>query len=396
MALAAAVLVFPALVGASPVRAQGNGAAGASWIRACSTLAAGDTVRCHGLQVTNTVQRIAPYGVSLNGAPAGYGPADLLDAYNLPANGGAGQTIAVIDAYDHPTAEADLAVYRAQFGLPACTTANGCFKKVDQNGGTHYPRKDAGWAGEISLDLAMVSAIAPNAKIILVEAKKATLAGLGTGVNTAVRLGAKFISNSYGAIETSSDPAYDASYFDHPGVAITASSGDSGLTVQYPAASRKVIAVGGTALWRDSSARGWSESVYASGLAAAGSGCSAYNAKPAWQKDTGCANRTVADLSAVADPATGVAVYQTYGAKGWVVYGGTSVGAPIIAAVYADAGAPTVSYPAANPYAHPAELFEVSSGATANCSPAYLCTGTVGYDGPTGLGTPNGIAAFAG
>ncbi|MFF1870261.1 peptidase S8 [Kitasatospora herbaricolor] len=396
-ALATTVLAFSTLIGASPAEAQGVGGSGASWIRACSTLAAGDTVRCHGLQVTNSVQRIGQYGVSLNGAPAGYGPADLLDAYNLPANGGAGQTIAVIDAYDHPNAEADLAVYRAQFGLPACTTANGCFKKVDQNGGTRYPRKDAGWAGEISLDLAMVSAIAPNAKIILVEAKKATLADLGTGVNTAVRLGAKFISNSYGANEASSDPAYDASYFDHPGVAITASSGDSGLTVQYPAASRKVIAVGGTALWRDSSTRGWSESVYANGPGAAGSGCSAHDAKPVWQKDTGCANRTVADVSAVADPATGVAVYQTYGAKGgWVVYGGTSVGAPIIAAVYANAGVPTVSYPAANPYTHSSELFDVSSGATGSCSPAYLCTGTVGYDGPTGLGTPNGIAAFAG
>jgi subtilase family serine protease len=394
--VASAALTLAALAGASPAGAQGNSGGGTSWIRACSTLSAGDTVRCDGLQVTNTVQSIGQYGVSLTGAPSGYGPADLLDAYKLPANGGAGQTIAVIDAYDDPSAEADLAVYRAQFGLPACTTANGCFKKVDENGDTHFPRKDAGWAGEISLDLAMVSAIAPNAKIILVEAKKATLADLGAGVNTAVRLGAKFISNSYGANAASSDPSYDASYFDHPGVAITASSGDSGLTVQYPAASRKVIAVGGTALWRDSSARGWSESVYANGPDSAGSGCSAYDAKPVWQKDTGCANRTVADVSAVADPATGVAVYQTYGAKGWVVYGGTSVGAPIIAAVYANAGAPTVSYPAANPYAHPSALFDVSSGATASCSPAYLCTGTVGYDGPTGLGTPNGIAAFAG
>jgi subtilase family serine protease len=290
-----------------------------------------------------------------------------------------------------------MGVYRAQFGLPACTTANGCFKKVNQNGGTSYPHKNSGWAGEISLDLDMVSAIAPNAHIILVEASTSSLTNLGTAVNEAVTLGARFVSNSYGGSESSSDTSYDTSYFNHPGVAITVSSGDSGYGVEYPAASRYVTAVGGTSLTRASNSRGWTESVWSTSPSeGAGSGCSKYDAKPAWQTDTGCSNRTVADVSAVADPATGVAVYQTYGATGWVVYGGTSVASPLIAAVYADAGTPSAAIPAADAYAHPSALNDVTTGATASCSPAYLCTAEVGYDGPTGLGTPNGLAAFTG
>jgi hypothetical protein len=153
-------------------------------------------------------------------------------------------------------------------------------------------------------------------------------------VNTAVGLGAKFVSNSYGGSESSSDTSYDTSYFNHPGVAITVSSGDSGYGVEYPAASKYVTAVGGTSLSKASNTRGWTESAWStSSREGAGSGCSAYDAKPTWQTDTGCTRRTVADVSAVADPATGVAVYQTYGANGWTVYGGTSVASPLIAAV---------------------------------------------------------------
>ncbi|MFJ2581134.1 S53 family peptidase [Kitasatospora aureofaciens] len=382
---------LPALATAAPAGAQGAqvfSKGGTSWVRSCATLAAGDTVSCHALHVLGTAQ-----GLPLSAAaPSGYGPADLLSAYHLGANGGAGQTVAIVDAYNDPNAESDLAVYRAQFGLPACTTANGCFKKVNQNGGTSYPRNSSGWAGEISLDLDMVSAIAPNAKIILVEASSATTANLGTGVNTAVRLGAKFVSNSYGGAESSNDTSYDASYYNHPGVAITVSSGDSGYGAQYPAASRYVTAVGGTSLNRASNTRGWSETAWSG----AGSGCSAYDSKPTWQKDGGCTHRTVADVAAVADPATGVAVYQTYGGTGWTVYGGTSVAAPIIAGVYADAGTPSASYPSADPYAHTSALNDVTSGSNGSCSPSYLCTAGTGYDGPTGLGTPNGTAAFIG
>ncbi|GAA4629647.1 hypothetical protein GCM10023196_051820 [Actinoallomurus vinaceus] len=324
-------------------------------------------------------------------APSGLGPADLRSAYALPSSGGAGQTIAIIDAYDDPNAEADLAVYRSQYGLPPCTTANGCFRKVDQNGGNALPTPDAGWAAEESLDLDMASAICPSCKLLLVEATAPFLTDLGTAVNTAVRMGAKYVSNSYGGAELSNAPSLDATYFDHPGVAITASSGDDGYHVEYPAASRFVTAVGGTSLSRASGARGWSEAAWSG----SGSGCTAYIAKPAWQSDGGCAKRTVADVSAVADPATGVAVYDTYQSGGWQVYGGTSASAPIVAGVYALAGPPPAqNYPASFPYQHPAALFDVASGRNGTCTPAYLCTAGAGYDGPTGLGTPNGLTAF--
>ncbi|WP_344637444.1 S53 family peptidase [Kitasatospora cystarginea] len=395
-ALAVSAISTAAPAGATSITAHSKG--GASWVRACDTLAKGDTMACNALRVTNTIQRVHPMGVTPNATPSGYGPSDLLSAYNLPVGGGAGQTIAIVDAYDDPNAESDMAVYRAQYGLPACTTANGCFKKVNQTGGTKYPSKNSGWAGEISLDLDMVSAIAPNAKIILVEANTAGMTNLGTSVNTAVKLGAKFVSNSYGGSESSADTSYDTSYFNHPGVAITVSAGDSAYGAQYPASSRYVTSVGGTALKRSSGARGWSESVWStSSTEGTGSGCSAYDAKPTWQKDTGCGKRTVSDVSAVADPATGVAVYQTYGGSGWAVYGGTSASSPIIAGVYALAGAPsTGSYPASFPYAHTSALNDVTTGSNGSCSPSYLCTAGTGYDGPTGLGTPNGLTAFAG
>ncbi|MDX6355029.1 MAG: hypothetical protein QOF98_1932, partial [Streptomyces sp.] len=336
---------------------------------------------------------------ALTALPSGYGPADLQSAYNLPVDGGAGQTIAIVDAYDDPTAEADLAVYRQQYGLSPCTTDNGCFSKVDQRGGTNYPTPDSGWAGEISLDLDMVSAAAPNAHILLVEADEPSAEALGASVDEAVALGAKFVSNSYGTSYTAtpgsgedpSDTTELDAYYNHPGVAVVASSGDSAYGVAYPAASPYVTSVGGTALVRDSSTTGWSESAWSG----AGSGCSVYEPKPAFQTDTGCANRSVADVSAVADPSTGVAVYQTYGNTGWAVYGGTSVSSPIIAGVYADAGTPVAgTYPNSYPYEAGTGLHDVTTGNNGGCTPAYLCTGTAGYDGPTGLGTPDGLQAF--
>ena len=332
-------------------------------------------------------------GIQPLATPGGLGPSDLQGAYALPSSSaGSGQTVAIVDAQDDPNAESDLATYRSQYGLPACTTANGCFKKVDENGGTNYPTADSGWAGEISLDLDMVSAVCPNCKILLVEATQPSTADLGTSVNTAVSLGAKYVSNSYGGAEDPSDPSSDTSYFNHPGVAITVSAGDSGYGAQYPAASQYVTAVGGTSLSRNSSSRGWGETVWNG----TGSGCSAYDAKPSWQTDSGCSNRTIADVSAVADPNTGVAVYDSYQATGWNVYGGTSASSPIIASVYALAGAPGASdYPASYPYAHtPTGLNDVTSGSNGSCSPSYLCTAGPGYDGPTGLGTPNGVTAF--
>ncbi|MEZ0069450.1 subtilase family serine protease [Streptacidiphilus sp. MAP12-20] len=391
---AAAALAVAGLLAASPAQASGHGVA---WNRACAVDLTPGHAYCNALHVTSIAEHVNAQGVTPNATPSGYAPADLLSAYNLLANGGAGQTVAIVDAYNDPNAAADMAVYRTQFGLPACTVASGCFKQVNQTGGSKLPRSSSSWSGEISLDLDMVSAIAPNAKIVLVEANTASMTDLGTAVNEGAKLGATEISNSYGGSESSADTGYDSTYFNHPGIAITVSSGDSGYGVQYPAASPNVTAVGGTALTKASNSRGWSESVWnTSATEGAGSGCSAYEPKPTWQTDSGCSHRTVADVSAVADPATGVAVYQTYGGSGWTVYGGTSVAAPLIAGVYADAGAHSTTIPAANLYSHTSSLNDVTTGATATCTPAYLCTAEVGYDGPTGWGTPNGLTAFTG
>ncbi|MGH3549820.1 MAG: Ig-like domain repeat protein [Pseudonocardiaceae bacterium] len=344
---------------------------------------------CFAIRQIDTVQP----NLAANVAPNGFGPADLRSAYNLTATGSATMTVAIVDAFDDPNAESDLATYRSTFGLPACTTANGCFRKVNQSGqASPLPATDTGWAGEISLDVDMVSAICPSCHILLVEANRPTLANLGAAVNTAVNQGAKFVSNSYGGPENGTENSSDNSYFNHPGVVITASSGDNGFGVSYPASGEGVTAVGGTSLTRDTSARGWSETVWSG----AGSGCSGSVAKPVFQVGvtTGCPNRAEADVAAVADPQTGVAVYQTFGDTGWAVYGGTSAAAPIIASVYALAGNAGVSDSASYPYAHPGALNDVTSGSNGTCG-APLCTAGAGYDGPTGLGTPQGSAAFA-
>jgi subtilase family serine protease len=335
-------------------------------------------------------------------APAGgYGPADLQSAYALPSGtAGAGQTVAIVDAFDDPKAESDLATYRSTYGLPACTTANGCFKKVNQSGTQgSYPSGDQGWAVEISLDLDMVSAACPQCHILLVEASSNANANLYAAVDTAARLGATEISNSYGGSESSSDPSTNAHY-NHPGIPITVSSGDSGYGVEYPAASPYVTAVGGTTLKKATNARGWSETTWSG----AGSGCSAYEPKQSWQTDSGCAKRTVADVSAVADPNSGVNVYDSDCSglnrllgncfSGWGVVGGTSASAPIIASVYALAGnGASVTY-GSFPYSHATALNDVTSGSNGSCGGSYLCTSVAGFDGPTGLGTPNGTGAF--
>ncbi|MCW2947243.1 MAG: hypothetical protein JWR24_3960, partial [Actinoallomurus sp.] len=357
--------------------------------RACASPPPPGQVTCLALVRTDVP---AHRGIQPQGPPSGLGAIDLQRAYGLPAaSAGKGQTVAIIDVYDDPKAESDLAVYRAQYGLPPCTRANGCFKKVNNQGGTALPSPDVGWAQEHSLDLDMVSAACPNCHILLVEAAQPSLRGLGVGIGTAIRLGARYVSNSYGGPEDSLTRTYDHSYFDHPGIAVTAASGDSGYGVLFPATSPYVTAVGGTSLSRAANARGWNETAWNRG----GSGCSAFSAKPAWQKDTGCPRRTIADVSAVADPGTGVAVYDTYGSGGWLVVGGTSASAPIIAGAYALAGPPPPGgYTAAIPYAHPSALNDIVSGSNGACSPAYLCTAGPGYDGPTGLGTPNGVDAF--
>jgi subtilase family serine protease len=319
----------------------------------------------------------------------GYRPLDLQSAYGLPSStNGSGQTVAIVDAYNDPYAESDLAIYRTTFNLPACDTPDGCFRKVNQSGGATFPKPDTGWAGEIALDLDMVSAVCPNCHILLVEANSSSFADLGASVDTAVRLGATIVSNSYGSSEDSSTRSY-AHYYAHPGVIIVASSGDSGYGVESPASYNTVTAVGGTTLTRATNARGWQETAWAG----SGSGCSAIVSKPIWQWDSGCSKRTVVDVAAVADPETGVAVYNTYGGNGWAMYGGTSVAAPIIAGVYGLAGN-AVSTTNEHLYKNYQDLNGVVSGSNGSCNPKYLCTAGPGYNGPTGLGTPNGVGAF--
>jgi subtilase family serine protease len=337
---------------------------------------------------------IASVGQAPRAAPGGLTPADLASAYKLPTTTrGIGQTIAIVDAFGYAQAESDLAIYRAQYGLPGCTTANGCFRKVDQVGGGSYPRFDLGWAQETALDLDAASAICPKCKLLLVQANSPSFIDLGVAVNTAARLGATVISNSYGGPDAS-DATYGQAY-KHPGIAITASTGDYGfMGASFPASSSYVTAVGGTRLDKaPGTTRGWTESAWSG----TGSGCSTINPALAGATgfDTGCAKRAVSDVSAVADPNTGIAVFARTAkyAAGWQIYGGTSLSAPIIAGVYALAGNASVSTNS-HPYHHPASLFDVTSGQTGSCDPAQLCTARVGWDGPTGLGTPNGIGAF--
>ena len=281
------------------------------------------------------------------------------------------------------------------------TVGNGCFTQVSQTGSTtNLPTDNTSWSEEISLDLDMVSAICPACRIALVEANSASIADLGAAVDEAVSLGAVAVSNSYGSSEFSGETADDV-YYDHPGVAITASAGDGGYGVEYPAASPYVTAVGGTSLIRDTSvARGWSETVWSG----TGSGCSAYEPAPSWQPSTSlCASRTVADVAAVANPSTGVAVYDSYGESGWLVFGGTSVASPIVASIYALAGT-TSNFTTSGGASTAAEglygaiLYRVTSGSNARRCTIYLCNAadslSTGYNGPTGNGTPDGTNGF--
>ncbi|MES2202806.1 MAG: S53 family peptidase [Patescibacteria group bacterium] len=366
-------------------------AAQAGHVPVCPGPAAPSDARCHAHVV------IDPSGKPLvtNSRIVGYGPVQFQTAYGLTAAAALAstKTIAIVDAYDDPQAEADLNTYSTTFGLPACTTANGCFKKVDQTGGTRYPRGDQGWGLEISLDIEVVHAACPNCKILLVEAASNSFSDLFAAEDYATAH-ASVVSNSWGGSEFSGETSlsYDG-HFNRSGVPITVSSGDSGYGVEFPASSRYVTAVGGTSLKINSNNTRASEAAWSG----SGSGCSAYETKPSWQTDAGCARRSVADVSADADPNTGAAIYDSYGysgQKGWFEVGGTSLSAPLVAAIYALAGnAGSVVY-GSYPYTHTAALFDITSGSNGSCGSSYLCTAIAGFDGPTGLGTPSGIAAF--
>ena len=315
-------------------------------------------------------------------------PAQVRAAYSLDGTSGAGRTVAIVDAYGYPNLERDLSIYRAQYGLPACTTANGCLKVMNQTGGTSLPRTNVGWAQEQALDLDAVSATCPDCKIVMVQASTNSLANLATAVNQAARQpGVVAISNSYGGGDSAENSAYN-----HPGIAITASTGDAGFKGgSYPASSAFVTAVGGTSLKMSGTTR-----VSETAWSGAGSGCSTVITQPSFQTTavTGCAKRAIADVSAAADPNTGgLSVYAPTNAKNssWSQFGGTSESAPIIASVYALAGSGLSN---ATPYSHTASLHDITSGSNGTCTPTQWCNARAGWDGPTGLGTPNGTGAF--
>jgi subtilase family serine protease len=370
----------------------------------------------HCFVIKNTAAHPTAKTVQPNAIPSGngYGPAQFQAAYGLTAASaadGAGQTVAVVDAYNDPTAASDLAAYRSAAGLPALTS--GQFTVYNQNGQTSplpaTPPTSDDWTLEESLDVDMVSAICPLCKIDLVEATNDSGNGLYVAENTAATtLGAKYISNSWGGSETSTDLTYDSEYFGHSGVVYTASSGDNsyGAGVIYPATSPNVVGVGGTSLSTASNTRGWTEKVwYTNSSEGTGSGCSSNEPQPSWQKAvsnlaSACSHRVDNDVAADADPATGAAVYDTSnGNGGWNEVGGTSQSSPMIAAVFALAGnnGNGGNNAADSIYTHTGNLYEVTASSNGSCSPSVLCTATGAantYNGPTGWGTPNGLTAF--
>jgi subtilase family serine protease len=351
-------------------------------VRACPALYGPNIAQCEALIRTD-----------VGGGPniAGLQPADLQSAYALPSStAGKGQVVAVVDAYDDPNAESDLAVYRAQFGLPACNKKNPCFEKVNQEGKqSNYPEGNASWGVEESLDVDMVSAICPNCKVILVEANTNNFSDLGASEDMVVSLlHANVVSNSY--IAYNDRKLGSSKHYRHPGHVIVAAAGDHGYKIGMPAGFDDVVAVGGTSLTHSSGSRGWTETVWTG----TGSGCVLRLKKPAWQHNKGCPWRTMNDVAAVANPGTGVAIYDTYGQNGWSTIGGTSVASPIIGAVYGLAGNASSMHGGESLYSAGASLWDVTSGSNGTCKHHILCTAGAGYDGPTGNGTPNGVSAF--
>ncbi len=321
-------------------------------------------------------------------SPVGLAPAQMKAAYGFSASNtvGASQTIAIVDAYDLPTAEKDLNVFSTQFGLPACTTANGCFLKVNQTGGTKYPKYNSGWGLEIALDIEWAHAIAPGAKILLVEASSSSFTNLLAGEDYAAAH-AGYVSNSWGANEFSSESAYD-SHFSRSGVAFFVAAGDKGLPAQYPSASPKVISVGGTTLTFNPDGSLQSETGWSSG----GGGCSLYETAALAQSgfsqyaQVSCnGQRATPDVSLDADPNSGAAVYDSsnyFGQTGWYQVGGTSLSSPMWAGRAAASGA-VVN--AAYVYGSAITYRDIVVGNNgAPCLVGYdLCTGRGSWTGST-------------
>ena len=333
---------------------------------------------------------------------SGIQPLLLRALYNvLGSNGGQNRTIGVVVAYDNPNLASDLAIYRKTFGLPPCTVGNGCLTKMNESGSTaqsSLPPANANWSIESSLDVDAISALCSACNIMVVEANTNNIPDLGAAVNTAVASGANVVSNSYGVPEASDNVQYAADY-EHPGVAITAAGGDLGYGPQFPASVPGVTAVGGTSIQQIDTNGAIQETVWAG----TGAGCSAYFTKPSYQTDTGCSNRTANDIAFLADPNDGIAVYDSTLPNtpqgGWTVIGGTSLGAPAIAALIAMEGSNQNLASNASIYANeasnPNALLGILTGSDGTCAVSYLCNGGTGYNGPSGVGVPFGNTALA-
>jgi len=342
----------------------------------------------------------------------GYSPKELRAAYGVSGVASGTPIIGIVDAYGYPNAQDDLKTYSKQTNLPVLPKCKGdvasssvpCLEIVNQKGGNKLPSTvDPSWAAEQALDLDMAHALCENCSILLVEADTNGGGDIIPAENTAANLGANVISNSWGTSETSGETGLDHSYFTHPGVPMTASTGDDGYAggVSYPASSPNVVAVGGTSLFLSKNGKKYSSETAWTG---AGSGCSEYEARPSWQPSlSGCANnRTVSDIAADADPNTGAAIYDSTecvaGGNCWFELGGTSMSAPIVAALYAVAGpvSPDDTQAASILYANVSKKNsrDIVTGSNGTCGFAYLCNAVAGYDGPTGIGTPKGLTIF--
>lgn len=383
----AAVLVIPGLAPASPPRLVPDvrEAGAPPTAEVCSS----GPIRCHARVVTTPTGEVQAEAAPL-AAPAGLGPAQIQAAYQIDPARAKPATVAIVDAFGYADLEKDLATYRAQFGLPPCTRASGCLTILNQNGATApLPPEsppDNDWSEETALDVDAVSAACPSCKIIVVQAND-NGASMYTAQNAAAAARPTVISDSWGAATMmGGDPSPLETFFNHPGIAQFVSSGDSGYDEggkgpTYPSTSAHTISVGGTALVRAGNARGWSETAWSKG----GSSCAYTIPKPAYQTTTACNFRAASDIAAVGDPATGLAVYNTR-AGGWVVVGGTSAAAPLVAALFASIGLGNIT--AADLAQRTSALFDVTSGSNGSCG-NILCNATTGWDGPTGFGTPS-------
>jgi subtilase family serine protease len=381
---ATAALVFGGVAAALPsADAHPVAPAAHGTKRVCTAHPAPGFATCQAIAVTGAGGKLL---VSSRPLESGFTPTDIEAAYNLKGLKSGGRTVAIVDAYGYPTLESDLALYRKTYGLPPCTTQNGCLRIENQYGHNRLPAANSGWDVEQALDVDAVSAACPDCHILVVQSKTNGGYNMMMAANTAaLTKGVAAVSNSYTAAH---DRRHQNAYY-HRGIAIVAATGDSGFQGgAYPASDTHVVAVGGTSVTRDGSKRGYSETAWSG----AGSGCSKVSQQPRWQEklDTGCQTKAMSDVSAAADPNNGGLTICLNGAFSQV--GGTSEATPIIAAVYALSG-DTSGFPGRLPYHHPSDLYDVTSGSNGACG-APLCTAGKGWDGPTGMGTPDGVKGF--